>query len=523
MKNKYYATAREAVEAIVKDNDVIALAGSSNSCTAKELSYAVEELFLETGHPQNLTLLTTSAPLEGMDMYAHEGMTSRVIAGHYANNEKLKEFIAENKCASWNLPQGIVNLLYRSEGAGDNGLLSKIGLGTFVDPRQQGAKTNSAAAEDLVEVQEFRGEEYLWYKPLHPTVAFIRGTAADEKGNVSLSDEMYWIDAISVAKATKANGGKVIVQVRDYVQANSMEAHDIQIPGVLVDAIVTTKDTERFHRLTPGTLFSEYLIGKKKMPETLIQSKPRALDERKIIGRRAAMEVSAGMVVNIGFGMPEMASNVLTEEGIAEHITLAVEHGLIGGVAAPGERFAVHVNYDAMVDAPSQFDFFHVGGLDISLLGNAQTDQYGNVNVHKFGRLPTGIGGFIDIVTNTKRIVFCGTFTAKGLREHVENGRLVIDTEGSIKKFISGLKEISFNAHYALKNGCKVTYVTERAVFELTEEGLLLTEYAPGIDVERDIIAQMDFRPLISPNLKEMDARIFFDKPMGLLDGKETE
>ncbi len=516
MNNKYFATAREAVAAIVKDGDVIALAGSSNSCTAKELSYAVEEVFLETGHPRDLTLVTTSAPLEGMDMYAHEGLTSRVIAGHYANNDKLKEFIADNKCASWNLPQGIVNLLYRSEGAGDNGLLSKIGLGTFVDPRQQGAKTNGAAQEELVEVQEFRGEEYLWYKPLHPTVAFIRGTAADEKGNVSLSDEMYWIDAISVAKATKANGGKVIVQVRDYVQANSMTAHEIQIPGILVDAIVTTKDPEQFHRLTPGTLFSEYLIGKKKMPETLIQSKPRRLDERKIIGRRAAMEVEPGMVVNIGFGMPEVASSVLTEEGIAEEVTLAVEHGLIGGVAAPGERFAVHVNYDAMVDAPSQFDFFHVGGLDISLLGNAQTDRTGNVNVHKFGRLPTGIGGFIDIVTTTKKIVFCGTFTAKGLREHVEDGKLVIDTEGSIHKFIADLAEISFNAAYSLKNGCKVLYVTERAVFELTEQGLVLTEYAPGIDLEKDILGQMDFKPLISPALKEMDSRIFADRPMGL-------
>ena len=517
MNSKYYKTAKEAISAIVKDNDVIALAGASNSCTAKELSYAVEELFLETGHPKNLTLITTSAPLEGMDMYAHEGLTTRVIAGHYANNEKLKEFIAENKCASWNLPQGIINLLYRSEGAGDNGLLSKIGLGTFVDPRQKGAKTNAAATEELVEVQEFRGEEYLWYKPLHPTVAFIRGTAADEKGNVSLGDEMYWIDAISVAKATKANGGKVIVQVRDYVQANSMAAHEIQIPSILVDAIVTTKDLEQFHRLTPRTFFNEYLIGKKKMPEELIQSSPRPLDERKIIGRRAAMEVEPDMIVNIGFGMPEMASNVMTEEGIAKEITLAVEHGLIGGVAAPGERFAVHVNYDAMVDAPSQFDFFHVGGLDITLLGNAQTDFHGNVNVHKFGRLPTGIGGFIDIVTTTKKIVFCGTFTAKGLREHIENGKLVIDTEGSIKKFIRTLSEISFNAEYSLKNGCRVMYVTERAVFELTRDGLLLTEYAPGIDIEKDIIEQMEFVPLVSPKLKQMDPRIFADEPMGLL------
>ena len=522
MQNKYYATAREAIEKYVKDGDTIALAGVSNSCTAKELSLAAEAAFLETGHPANLKLITTSAPLEGLDMYAHDGMTESVIAGHYSNNEAMKEFIADNKCYSWNLPQGIINLLYRSEGAGDNGVLSKVGLGTFVDPRQEGARVNSSTPNNIIEVESFRDEEYLWYKPLHPTVAFIRGSAADEKGNVSLSNEMYWADAVSVAKAVKANGGKVIVQVRDYVKANSMEAHDIQIPGIYVDAVVTTKDTDKFHRMTPNTQFSEYLIGKKKMPEVLIQSAPKPLDQRKIIGRRAAMEVKKNTIVNIGFGMPEAASNVMTEEGLAEHITLAVEHGLIGGVAAPGERFAVHVNYDSMVDAPSQFDFFHTGGLDIALLGNAQTDGRGNVNVHKFGRLPTGIGGFIDIITTTKKIVFCGTFTAKGLNEHVENGKLVIDTEGSIKKYIKTLKEISFNADYALKNECKVIYITERAVFELNDGGLVLTEYAPGIDVEKDIIAQMDFMPAISSELKMMDERIFRDEVMGLTGAAEV-
>ena len=480
---------------------------------------------METGHPTNLTLITTSAPLDGMDMYAHEGLTKAVIAGHYANNTKLKEFIAADKCASWNLPQGMINLLYRSCGAGEAGLMSKIGLGTFVDPRQQGARANKAAEKypDLVERIEFFGEEYLWYHALRPTVAFIRGTVADERGNVSLKDEMYWIDAQHVAKAVKACGGKVIVQVRDYVKAGTLPAHEVQIPGIFVDAVVTTKDPEQFHRLTPGTGFSKYLIGEEKMPERLIHSRPKPLDERKIIGRRAAMEVRAGMTVNIGFGMPEDASAVLTEEGVAETITLAVEHGLIGGVSAPGERFAVHVNYDAMVDAASQFDFFHTGGLDVTILGNAQTDAQGNVNVHKFGKLPTGIGGFIDIVSATKRIVFCGTFTTKGLKEHVEDGKLVIDTEGSIKKFISGLSEISFNAAYARKNNFRVTYITERAVFELTDGGLVLTEVAPGIDVEKDILAQMDFVPLISPALREMDSRIFRPEPMGLRESAGME
>lgn len=523
MKNKYFNTAREAIDTFVKDGDVIALAGVSNSCVAKELSFAVEERFLDTGHPRDLTLITTSAPLDGIDMYAHEGLTKAVIAGHYANNNIMKEFIADNKCASWNLPQGMINLLYRSCGAGEPGMLSKIGLGTFVDPRQQGAKVNAAAEEELVELTEFHGEEYLWYKGLRPTVAFIRGTAADERGNVSLKDEMYWIDAQYAAKAVKACGGKVIVQVRDYVKAGTLSAHDVHIPGILVDAVVTTKDTERFHRLTPGTAFSKYLIGEEKMPECLIQSQPKPLDERKIIGRRAAMEVCAGMTVNIGFGMPEEASAALTEEGVAEHITLAVEHGLIGGVSAPGERFAVHVNYDAMVDAASQFDFFHAGGLDISLLGNAQTDAQGNVNVHKFGKLPTGIGGFIDIVSATKRIVFCGTFTAKGLKEHVEDGKLVIDSEGAIQKFIPGLAEISFNASYALKNGCRVSYITERAVFELTEDGLVLTEVAPGIDIEKDVLAQMGFAPIISPELKEMDSRIFRPERMNILESAGVE
>lgn len=523
MKNKYYNSAREAVEALVKDGDVVALAGVSSSCVAREPSYALEELFLETGHPCKLTLLSTSAPIDGINMYAHEGMVDKAILGHFNSNTQFQEFVASNKCKCWNLPQGLLGILYRSASAGEKGLLTKVGLGTFVDPRNQGGKMNDITTEDLVKLVNFEGEEYLWYKVVAPDVAFIRGSVADEKGNVSLQDEMYWADAQYVARATHANGGKVIVQVRDYVKAGSLAAHDVQIPGILVDAIVTTKDMEKHHRMTPGTAFSKYLLGEEKMPESMIHSMPKPLDARKIIGRRAAMEVKAGMNINIGFGMPEVASAVMTEEGIANHITLVVEHGLVGGVSAPGERFAVHVNYDALVDAPSQFDFFHSGGIDISMLGNAQTSQSGDVNVHKFGRLPTGIGGFIDIVTATKNILFCGTFTAKGLTEHVEGGKLVIDQEGSVKKFVKALPQVSFNAEYGIKNGCHVKYITERAVFELTENGIMLTEYAPGIDIEKDIIGCMEFVPLISPDLKEMDARIFHEEEMGLIDELELD
>lgn len=517
MKNKYFNTAREAVDAFVKDGDIIALAGVSSSCVAKELSFAVEESFLETGHPNNLTIMSTSAPIEGINMYAHDGMTSRAILGHFNSNKAFMQYVADNKCECWNLPQGLLAIMYRSASAGEKGLLTKVGLGTFVDPRHQGGKVNDITTKDLVKVVNFEGEEYLWYTVTAPTVAFIRGSVADEKGNVSLGDEMYWADAQYVARATHANGGKVIVQVRDYVKAGSLAAHDVQIPGILVDGIVTTKDVEKYHRMTPGTAFSKYLLGEEKMPDNLIQSMPKPLDERKIIGRRAALEVKAGMNINIGFGMPEVASAVMTEEGVANHITLVVEHGLVGGVSAPGERFAVHVNYDALVDEPSQFDFFHAGGIDISMLGNAQTSKRGDVNVHKFGNLPGGIGGFIDIVTATKTIIFCGTFTAKGLKEHVEDGKLVIDQEGSVKKFVETLPQISFNAEYGVKNGCRVLYVTERAVFELTDQGIMLTEYAPGVDVQKDIIDNMEFTPLISPDLKLMDERIFREEKMNLV------
>lgn len=517
MKNKYFNTAREAVDAFVKDGDIIALAGVSSSCVAKELSFAVEESFLETGHPNNLTIMSTSAPIEGINMYAHDGMTSRAILGHFNSNKAFMQYVADNKCECWNLPQGLLAIMYRSASAGEKGLLTKVGLGTFVDPRHQGGKVNDITTKDLVKVVNFEGEEYLWYTVTAPTVAFIRGSVADEKGNVSLGDEMYWADAQYVARATHANGGKVIVQVRDYVKAGSLAAHDVQIPGILVDGIVTTKDVEKYHRMTPGTAFSKYLLGEEKMPDNLIQSMPKPLDERKIIGRRAALEVKAGMNINIGFGMPEVASAVMTEEGVANHITLVVEHGLVGGVSAPGERFAVHVNYDALVDEPSQFDFFHAGGIDISMLGNAQTSKRGDVNVHKFGNLPGGIGGFIDIVTATKTIIFCGTFTAKGLKEHVEDGKLVIDQEGSVKKFVENLPQISFNAEYGVKNGCRVLYVTERAVFELTDQGIMLTEYAPGVDVQKDIIDNMEFTPLISPDLKLMDERIFREEKMNLV------
>ena len=513
MKPKLY-TAREAVRKFVKPGDTVAISGFSQSTLARELLYAISDEFTESGTPNQLTFISGAGLINGLDMLAKEGLTACNICGHYGPNEALREFVAENKCRSYNLPQGMVGHLMRAVGNGEKGILSKIGLGTYVDPRLEGGRMNQVTTEDIISVVEFQGEEYLYYKAPRPNVALIRGSIADERGNVSLDEEMWLSFATYAAKAAHACGGKVIVQVKSVVKAGSLPARRIAIPGILVDAVVVTQDRAKNHRFTPNTEFSRFLLGEYKMP--LEDPPPMPLNERKLIGRRAAMELEPGDIVNIGIGTSEAVSAVCTEEGCTDLLELTVESGIIGGALAPNERFGVHVNYDCLVDEVTQFDFYHSGGLDATFLGNAQTNMNGDVNVSKFGPLPTGGGGFIDIVQNTRKIVFCGTFTASGLKMRVADGKLTILQEGKVKKFVRTLPQISFNAKYASEHQFKVLYITERAVFRLTPSGIELIEYAPGIDIEKDIFEQMEFRPLISDQLEPMDERLLRAEKIGL-------
>lgn len=393
-------------------------------------------------------------------------MLKRVIAGHYNLAPKLGKLVMDNKVEGYNLPQGTMAQWFCNIAGRKPGLFTRVGLNTFVDPRIEGGKLNSITKEDLVEVKELDGEEYLWYKPFPIDVAIVHGTCADLNGNVSTDNEEVRMELLPMALAAKASGGMVIVQV-------------------------------------------ETLAENRTIP-------PMALNACKVIDRRAAMELVPNAVVNLGIGISEGVSSVANEEGIGDQLTLTVEAGPVGGVPASGADFGGSANADAIVDYPYQFDFYDGGGLDMAFLGMAECNAKGDVNVSKFKDRIAGCGGFINITQNTHKVVFCGTFTAKGLREEICDGKLVITHEGAVQKFIDKVGQITFSADYAHKHNQQVMFITERCVFVLTDKGLVLTEIAPGVDLQKDILDQMEFVPHIAEDLKTMDERIFRDEPMGL-------
>jgi propionate CoA-transferase len=480
------------------------------------LTAALEKRFLETGSPRNLTLVYGAGQGDGqnrgLNRLAHEGMLKRIIGGHWGLAPKLGAMATAEKVEGYNLPQGVICQLYRDIAAGKIGTITHVGLGTFVDPRLEGGKVNKVTTEDLVHVVNLLGEEKLLYKAFPITVAFIRGTTADEVGNISMEKESVSLDALAIAQAVKNSGGKVIVQVERVTAKGSLDPKLVKVPGILVDAVVLAQP--EFHWQTYAEQYNPAYTGEIRVPTQAF--KPLALDERKIIGRRAAMELVPGAVVNLGIGMPEAVADVAGEEGAADDMTMTVESGPIGGIPAGGKSFGSATNPEAIVDQSNQFDFYDGGGLDLAFLGMAQVDASGNVNVSKFGPRMVGCGGFINISQNAKKVIFCGTLTAGGLKIRAEDGRLKIIQEGQARKFIHEVEQITFSGCYAAAFGQSVLYITERAVFQLLPAGLVLTEIAPGIDLDKDILAHLDFSPVISPELKQMDARIFSAGVMGL-------
>ena len=509
-----FMTAEEAVK-LVQDNDSVAVSGNGGGIMEPNFLFeALEKRFLETGHPTNLTL-THSAGIGdkengGVSRFAHEGMIKRVVGGHWGWSPRMQQLANENKIEAYNFPQGIVAMQYREVAAHRVGLITKTGMGTFVDPRISGAKLNDFTKEDLVEIVQMNGEEWLHYKTYPFNVALIRGSYGDAEGNISMEQEPAYLEALQIAQAVHNCGGKVIVQVKYPAKNGSMDPKNVRIPGILVDAVV----------VCPGqvqTIEGEYnpaLTGDLKLPEDSIA--PMNLDQRKIVARRAAMEMRRGMVMNLGFGMPDGVAKVAAEEGISDYAKMTIEQGIVGGIPASGAIFGVAYNAEAMIDGPSQFDFYNGGGLDMTCLGLAQADSHGNVNVSKFGPTISGAGGFIDISQTAKKCVFCGTFTAAGLKVQVQDGKLNILQEGRVKKFVKDVEHITFSGDFARQTNQSVLYVTERAVFEMTPEGLVLKEIAPGVDLQRDVLDQMDFMPLMPEKPKLMDERIFRDEKMGL-------
>ena len=509
-------SAAEAVRKI-KSDQTISVCGFVGSSIPEELLVELEHEYVENNKPKDLTLIQRAAIGDGTDSgvnrFAHEGFLKRIIGGHFNLAPKLGKLISENKLEAYNWPQGTIAQWLRSVSGRKPGLITKVGLDTFIDPRIEGGKLNDITKEDLIEVIELDGEEYLWYKPLPVDVALLRGTTADLNGNISIEHEAVKLELLSYALAAKANKGLVIVQVERLVENGTINPKDVVLPGINVDYIVVASDPS-YQNQSYGTAYQSAYSGETRMP--LSEIPPMPLNPRKIIARRAAMELIPHAKVNLGIGIPEGVSNVANEEGIGDTMTLTVEAGPIGGVPAGGGEFGASANAEAIVDHPYQFDFYDGGGLDIAYLGLAETNQNGDLNVSKFKGRVAGCGGFINITQNTNKVVFCGTFTAKGLKEEVKDGQLVILQEGSIPKFVNKIDQITFSGTFAQKHHQDVLYITERCVFKLGSDGLVLTEVAPGINVEKDILAHMEFRPEISPQLKTMDVRIFKDELMEL-------
>ena len=505
-----FVSAKEAAR-LIPDGATLGLAGMGLAGWPEEVACAIAENFKETGHPCGINLKQGSAMGDwrerGVTRLGLEGLVTRWSGAHVGSAFALLKLAVENKLQCHCLPQGVIVNLWREIAAGRPGLITKVGLGTFVDPRVEGGKMNKVTTDELVEVVNFAGEEYLFYKSFKLDVALLRGTIADENGNISFANESVINEGLAVATAAKNSGGIVIVQVEYLAKKGTLNPKEVKIPGILVDYVVQATSKEACWQ-TEGVYFEPAFSGHIKKPLSGIEKLP--LGERKLIARRCAMEVSKGNVVNLGVGMAADVANIVAEEGYTENITMSTESGMVGGVPAALPNFGSSYNPEAIIDHGSIFDFIDGGGLDITILGLGECDQYGNINVSKFGPRLTGPGGFINITQSAKKVVFCGTFTGKSKLE-VGDGKLTISQEGTIKKFVKDVEQVTFAGKYARKDQ-EIIYVTERCVFKLIDGKMTIIEVAPGVSIENDILPNMGFTPVVSPNVKTMDAALFCEK-----------
>ncbi len=513
-KRDKVVSADDAV-ALIRDGDTLANTGFIGSGAPEGLLIALEQRFLNTGSPRDLTLVFAAGQGDridrGLNRLGHEGLLKRVIGGHWGLIPRIAELALAEKIEAYNLPQGVISHLFRDIAAGRPGTVTRVGLKTFVDPRLEGGRINARTTEDIVEIITLAGREYLFYRALPVHVAFLRGTTADPAGNITMEKEALTLDVLAMAMAARNSGGVAVAQVERLAESGSLHPRQIRVPRILVDCVVVA--TPGHHHQTYAVPYNPAFSGEVRVPLSTLPAMP--LDERKIIARRAAFALPAGGTVNLGIGMPEGVASVAAEEGVLKYVTLTTEPGTIGGVPQSGLNFGAAFNPDAIIDQNQMFDFYDGGGLDMACLGLAECDAAGNLNVSRFGDRLAGAGGFINISQNARRIVFAGTFTADGLEVAIEDGKLRIVREGSARKFVKAVSQVSFSGELAAETGRPVLYVTERAVFERTPAGMELVEVAPGIDIDRDILAHMEFTPVIGA-VRFMNARIFADQPMGL-------
>lgn len=527
--------AEEAIK-LIKDNDTVAVNAFVGLCIPEELLVVLEKQFLETGRPKDLTVFhVDGAGLRDLPIFcnrfAHKGLIKKYIAGHWDSTRRVADMAAANEIEAYNFPQGELSRLLRAIAAGAPGILTHVGLKTFVDPRLEGGKLNERSKENMVELIKIDGKEWLFYKSFHIDVALIRGTTADKRGNITMEKEPAFADALNMAAATHNCGGKVIVQVQRITEVGTLNPQLVRVPGIFVDVIVKSTNPNYHQQIFGQVLDDNYnpgLTGEVRIPLDVLEEievigpdgriytdppiLPFGID--KIMCRRAALELCPDVIVNLGTGKPEGIAKIAGEEGISKVMTLTVEDGPVGGIPGKMANFGSSLNPEAIINQSEMFDFYDGGGLDLAYLGMAQVDELGNINVSRVGRAIIGAGGFINVTQNAKKVVFIGTFTLGGLEIEVKDGKLKIVKEGKYRKSFKKVQQVTFSGEYARERGQKVLYITERAVFELREEGLTLIEIAPGINLERDILPQMEFKPRVAKDLREMDKRIFEDRLM---------
>ncbi len=486
----------EAV-ALIEDGSTVAVGGFVGAAHPEALTAALEQRFIETNHPRDLTLLYAAGQGDGrhrgLNHLAHEGLVRRVVGGHWGLAPGLGRLAIEGRIEAYNFPQGVICQLLRDIAAGRPGCITHVGLETYVDPLYGGGRLNARTPPGLVERISLGGREWLWYKALPVDVSLIRGTAADPWGNLTMDEEAFIGEILPLAQAAKNGGGLVIAQVKRLLDA-PLPPQQVRVPGILIDRIVVAEP--HLHEQTFLESFNPAYC-EPALTEQPALPPPMPPGVRRIIASRACDELRPGAIVNLGIGMPEGVARIAAERGLLQQVTLTVESGPIGGMPAGGLSFGAAVHPQAIVDQPSQFDFYDGGGLDFAALGAAQIDAAGNVNVSKFGARLAGVGGFVNISQSARRLVFCGSFTSGDLEVSLENGALRIVREGQVRKFVAEIEQLCFNAARARRHGQHVLYVTERAVFQASAEGLELIEIAPGVNLERDVLAQMDFRPVI--------------------------